>query len=194
MRSTHLPSVHRQGFSLVELLVVILIIAILMGLTVMGARYAMLKGYSSKTAIQLKVLETGLEKFQTDRMEYPNPSTGGSKVLYIALSGDGIAASDLPPNKPTYAGTPDGKIDNDNERKWSTYIEELLAPGGNKSLQKWVDPTSGYKIKDGFGEEIQYRCQVPAQASQQNSSYDLWSYGTDTSSAKNQQAKWIKNW
>lgn len=211
MKSALPPSV-RHGFSLVELLVVIMIIAILMGLTVVGTQFALAKSYESKTRIQIKTLEGGLEKFYNDRMEYPKPSTAataGSKVLYIALTGDGIGFTGT---TPTFTGATSGMIDNDNERKWTVYLEELLpasATKNAKSLQGWIDTSNlaTIRILDAFGNEIQYVCEVPAKTTQKNAGYDLWSYGTDSSldkasytapspsaAQKDKINKWIKNW
>lgn len=198
MKTRAISALHR-GFSLVELLVVIMIIAILMGLTVVGTQYAMSKSYENKTRMQLKTIETGLEKYFTERLEYPNPSTTGSGVLYMALTGDGVRSVNSA-GKPTF-GSPDGRIDDAESAIWPVYLEELVPAGGkSKGIQGWIDidvntgalkaPTN--PIIDGFGEPIQYICRGNPPAGQRNSTYDLWSYGTDT--AKNAEAKWIKNW
>lgn len=188
----------QEGFSLIELLVVIVIIAILMGLTVVGTQYAMSKASENRTRLQHKTLESGIEKFYNDRLEYPNPSaagtTPGSKALYIALTGDGIQAADLPPAKPTYAGTPNGARSGD-ELKWTVYLEELLSPGGNKSLQGWINNKDWTNpIIDGFGEPYQYSCRGTPPAGTRNTAYDLWSFGSDTTKSTANESKWIKNW
>lgn len=217
MKSTLHPRL-RGGFSLIELLVVILIIAILMGLTIIGTQYAMAKSFESKSRIQIKALETGLENFYKDRMEYPNPSpltakgtAGASKELYVALTGDGITAADItaltdgnPATLPTWGGTPDGKRETTDELKWSVYLEELMpasASTSTKALQGWINLAAigTAPIIDAFGNEIQYVCQVPALATQKNTSYDLWSFGTDSSvdpgtTDQTKTNKWIKNW
>lgn len=172
----HRPAARRTasgGFSLVELMVVILIIAILMGLTVSGARFALVKSWESKTRTQLEAIKLGLGKYKEENGEYP-PSTGGSEELYKALTGD----ENL-----------DGQL-TDEERKKGVFLEELLAPGGSKSIQGWVDNTTGkLKIVDAFGEEIEYK-----QPGDENALYDLWSYGSDKKKKKENQAKWITNW
>lgn len=203
---THASTSLHRGFTLVELLVVIMIIAILMGLTVVGTQYAMSKSYENKTRMQLKAIESGLEKYYADRMEYPNPSDSGSKVLYMALTGDGITAVDNN-GKPTF-GTPNGKLEDAEQARWPVYLEELV-PSGSKArgAQGWlnINPTTGLfvdataPIIDGFGEPLQYRCTGTPPSGTRNTTYDLWSYGTDTTKNMNETdpkklAKWITNW
>jgi len=182
----------KQGFTLIELLVVIMIIAILMGLTVVGTQYAMSKASENRTRMQHKTLESGIEKFYNDRLEYPNESTGSSKILYSALTGDGITA--ITNGKPAF-GTPDGKREGSTELQWTVYLEELLSPGGNKSLQGWVNNKDWSKpIIDGFGEPFEYVCKGTPPQGTKNTAYDLWSYGTDTTKSAANETKWIKNW
>ena len=204
MKVRSFPALHR-GFSLVELLVVILIIAVLMGLTVVGTQYAMSKSYENKTRMQIKAIETGIEKYHTERMEYPNPSTGGSAVLYMALTGDGITGVNN--GKPTF-GTPNARLEDAETARWPIYLEELVPTGSkSKAMQGWlnvnattglfIDPTA--PIIDGFGEPLQYVCKGEPPAGTRNTTYDLWSFGTDTTKNINETdpkklAKWITNW
>lgn len=193
-------SFHR-GFSLVELLVVIMIIAILMGLTIIGTQYAMSKSNENKTRMQLKTLETGIEKYYTERLEYPNPSVSGSKILYMALTGDGITGVDSY-GKPIF-GSPDGKLVAAEQARWPVYLEELVPTGSkSKGIQGWLNintATGAFKdvnspILDGFGESVQYKCTGKPPAGDRNTTYDLWSYGTDNTKSAAGEVKWIKNW
>lgn len=205
MKIRPLSALHR-GFSLVELLVVIMIIAILMGLTVVGTQYAMTKSYENKTRMQIKAIETGLEKYQSERLEYPNPSTSGSGVLYMSLTGDGITGVSNT-GKPTY-GAPNARLEDAELARWPVYLEELVPSGSKaKGIQGWlnINTTTGLfvdasnPIIDGFGEPLQYRCTGTPPAGTRNTTYDLWSYGTDTTKNMNEtdpkkMAKWITNW
>ena len=204
---TRASSALHRGFSLVELLVVIMIIAILMGLTVVGTQFAMTKSYENKTRMQIKAIETGLEKYFTERLEYPNPSPSGSAVLYMSLTGDGITGVNSSTGRPTY-GSPNGRLEDAEQARWPVYLEELVPSGSKaKGIQGWlnINPTTGLfvdataPIIDGFGEPLQYRCTGTPPAGTRNTTYDLWSYGTDTTKNMNETdakklAKWITNW
>ena len=175
---SHTHRFRRSGFSLIELLVVMLIITILIGLTVVGSQYAIVKGGESKARIQLKALESGLERYNADKGDYPT-STGGSRDLYIALTGDTDTNQSL----------------SDAEKANGLYLEELLHPGGKKGLIGWIDTSQGsLRIVDPFKEEWQYkRTGTPAQGDY-SPAYDLYSYGTDATKNPTNSAKWIKNW
>jgi hypothetical protein len=186
-----------------------------MGLTVVGTQFAMTKSYENKTRMQIKAIETGLEKYFTERLEYPNPSLSGSRVLYMTLTGDGITKADIdrmndgnPTTLPQFTGSIDGKLSNDEQAQWPVYLEELVPSGSKaKGIQGWlnINPTTGLfvdataPIIDGFGEPLQYRCTGTPPAGTRNTTYDLWSYGTDTTKNMNEtdtkkMAKWITNW
>jgi prepilin-type N-terminal cleavage/methylation domain-containing protein len=207
---TRVRSALHRGFSLVELLVVIMIIAILMGLVVVGSQYAMSKSYENKTRMQMKAIETALEKYFTERLEYPNPSNAGSGVLYMSLTGDGITGVNATTGRPTY-GSPDGKLADAEQARWPVYLEELVPSGSKaKGAQGWlnINPNTGIfvdpanPIIDGFGEPLQYVCRAQGNnppAGIRNTTYDLWSYGTDTTKNPNESdpkklSKWITNW
>ena len=168
-----LRGTRRNGFSLVELMVVMVIVAVLMALTVMGASFFMAKASENKTRMHLEVIKSALEKYAAANNEQYPKSEGGSKELYQALTGD----IDM-----------DGKISSDDERKNGTYLPELL--GNGKSMQGWIQVTgSTRKIIDAFGAEFQYRS-----PGEKNISYDLWSYGTDKKQQNSNEGKWIKSW
>ncbi len=167
------------GFSLVELLVVILMIGILMALAVVGTQYAMVKSRESKTQLQLELLKVGLEQYYRDNQAYPEATNPGharsdimrnNRALYQALSGDTL-------NNPR---NPTGTV----------YLEELLAPGGSGSLQGLVRQEGNNRvIVDAFDELINYM-----HPGMRNTTYDLWSYGRDISQNKEREELWITNW
>lgn len=163
----------RAAFSLVELLVVMGILAIVMGLTVVGSKVALTNAAENKARQQLKTLELGLESYYNDNGGYPE-SEDGSEDLYVALTGDADQNGQL----------------SEEEQKSGLYLEELLSPGGKKSLQDWVNRSGGRAtITDPWDAEYQYRA-----PGEQNALYDLWSYGTDAEQLPENEAKWIKNW
>jgi len=178
------------AFSLVELMVVILIIAILMGLALVGAGYARTKAAENKTKMVLETLKTALERYYADNQAYPVASQTGhtrdnaeanSAALYAALTGD---------------TNWNGSIDA-NENASAVYLEELLAPSGAGTMQNLVQAQAGRRfIIDGFGEAINYfnPATDDGRANMNNTAYDLWSYGTDATGNRTQTDKWITNW
>lgn len=186
------PSRRQAAFSLIELMVVILIIAILMALALVGAGYARTKAAENKTKLVLETLKTALERYYADNQAYPEAGQSGhtranaernSADLYAALTGD----TDR-----------NGRIEGD-EKKNGTYLEELLAPSGTGSMQNMVGTTgTGANARrfiiDGFGEAINYFNPSGSRDNMNNTAYDLWSYGTDATNDRSQPDRWITNW
>jgi len=176
-----------RGFSLVEMMVVVVIIAMLMALAVVGTQFAFRKGSEDKARQQIKALELGIESYNSDNSEYPKsptpngsgtPDQPGSQDLYVALTGDKNMNGKLEDEEQKLIGTP--------------YLPELLEGGaaGGKTIQGWVVQEGQTRmIVDPFGEEYQYRS-----PGEENALYDIWSYGSDTTKRPENQAKWIKNW
>jgi general secretion pathway protein G len=77
----------KAGFTLIELLTVMTIIGILAGLIVGASKYALTRSRRSSAAGRIATMETALEDYKADKGVYPNPSGGGSTVLYNELSG-----------------------------------------------------------------------------------------------------------
>lgn len=148
----HPSSRPSRGFTLVELLIVIAIIAILAGLTMGSFIFIMRKQADEKARIQISLLEKALEDYKIDNSVYP-PSTDGTTGLYEALYKNGLGAN------------PIGKI----------HLAEL---DPNNDKQGWIDDTGGsVKIVDPFGEEYIYRRGDDPQA--KNPDFDLASKGKD---------------
>lgn len=70
MKSTHLP-VARRGFTLVELLAVIVIIGILASLSLYAASVAWVAAKNGKIAMDIKQLETDLQAYYSKFQSYP---------------------------------------------------------------------------------------------------------------------------
>lgn len=62
---------NRKAFTLVELMIVVVIIAILAGLTTLGTRVAIRKSKEAVTRLSLEQLSMALEKYKNDVGEYP---------------------------------------------------------------------------------------------------------------------------
>lgn len=168
-----MKSIRRSGFTLIEMLVVISIIALLAGLVVGSASYVRDKQMREKAKAQVALLSKALEEYNMDMGEYPGladdtPEEGDvSEELYQALFKDGYDF--------TSPATPP-----DNWEKARKIYVPLLDPRDNK--QGWVEKVAAgaavppdLKILDPWGKPYRYR----KGANAQNPDYDLWSLGKD---------------
>lgn len=208
----------RAGFTLMELMVVIAIMALLATLTLMGFRFAQISAMRNRSTAFLKGISSGLENYHHEFGEYPRAkkasmtsqfgsksyNVGGALMLYQALSGDGDSEIDIASGS---LGASDGRIE-------GTEVSRVMFK--EMPLEMWKRDTSGYVVVDGFGHPFQYEAPNPLNKVQYgaastradndtvNTTFDLWSYGEDdehtnqtTLSAKKSDsvsAKWIKNW
>lgn len=193
-------SQRRTAFTLIELLVVIAIIMLLAGMTLGVFSMAQRSAMRDRTRAFHAAIKSGLEAYNSEYGEYPEPAgggtqefhgrtyqTGGALMLYQALSGDGSNAIKIAGG----GSASDGKWD-DNEKMLLTEMpKEMYNIRGKNS----------YMLVDGFGHPFQYSKGGTADAV--NTTYDLWSYSddesntNDTSAASKRDAakagKWIKN-
>lgn len=205
---------HAAGFTLLELLVVISIMALLASLTLMGFRHASITSSRNRTSAFHRGIMSALENYRTDNGEYPEPRSttqktnfgpasyeiGGALMLYQAISGDGNSEI-----RTAGAGSSssDGKLD-DAELS-AIYMKDMP-----KELV--VKTSNGWMLADGFGHPFQYTYpQLPDNAKKGtpstntiNTTYDLWSFAEDDKNTSNTtlgakqdtktSGKWIKNW
>ncbi|MCX6855212.1 MAG: prepilin-type N-terminal cleavage/methylation domain-containing protein [Verrucomicrobia bacterium] len=214
-------TVRQSGFTLIELITVVTIIALLFSLVVGGFTYADRYSKRQKTQVTIKAVRSGLENYSQEFGGYPATARGaeantvqiakksylavGAKCLYQAMSGDGFDSIDM--SSPG-AGVPqsDGELDL-NEAKY------VMLKDMPKEL--WVKNGSNFFMIDGFGHPIRYVKAAPATTggaaatplTVNLSSYDIWSYNEDdknltatsvetTTSEKLRVASqvWEKNW
>ena len=86
------PILRRQGFTLVEILVVISIMVVLMALTIGIGRWALLNAQVQKCTVQVKLFEKNIQDYDADNGEFP-PGDGSERSsidLYEALYEFGI--------------------------------------------------------------------------------------------------------
>ena len=151
---------HKSGFSLIELLVVVSIIVILAGITIGVMTQVSARRDISTTSKNIGMVRTKLEAYYNEQGFYPVGQDATSACVYKALSGD-----------PTGQGTdPTGTI----------YWPELN-DDRNPAL---VSTFNGFRvILDGFGESLRYRSASDTNGNPvQNVKYgdfDLWSIGPD---------------
>ena len=148
----------KQGFTLLEVLVVIAIIAVLASITVGGIGFYKRKAAESKTEVFIASVSQALDEYKSDEGVYPTDgadgSEGSSSVVYEALYGDADG---------------DGEVDDDAEAYLATLNPNSTGPALN------VQESDGsYVLMDGWKNELRYRS-----PGDQNPDFDLWSAGAD---------------
>ncbi len=192
--------VSQSGFSLIELMVVIMIIVVLAGMIAAALPGIQTSINRKNTRNFIAELESGIERYQIDNGIYPlnpDPTSGesaggdrqsigyeGSKVLYKRLSGDFDT---------------DGYVD-DGEK---IYVQKLDY-NSNKKSERPRSIKAGeneYLVIDTFNSPVRYYAQAPNIKPEDrktfNPTYDLWSIaGTNPSDSEvfSVQAKYITNW
>jgi prepilin-type N-terminal cleavage/methylation domain-containing protein len=203
-----------RGFTLMELMAVVAIMATLAALTMVGFRHAQTTAARNRTAAFHRAIISGLEQYNNDFGEFPTPRnpqavgnfsgreivSGGASMLYQALSGDGNDQIVLGTAGATQS---DGEVSASEVQfvKITDMPRELVMQSGNT----WV-------LADGFNRPFQYTKgpdkprpgEQPPNPTTMNPTYDLWSFAesenfpsnVDLSQKRDPKlsAKWIKNW
>jgi prepilin-type N-terminal cleavage/methylation domain-containing protein len=175
-----------RGFTLLELMVVISLIAILAGM-VLAAMPAVVNSVKRKeTKLSLKEMEAGLSSYHLDNGMFPvhaGDPVEGAFVLYKHLSGD---------------FDEDGILD-DVSAKTKIYVEGIdWNTSKNQKRDRVGDVGGRYALLDPFGSPIRYLCDPPGQKKKitRNPTYDIWSLGggDSDSDALEDRSKWLTNW
>jgi prepilin-type N-terminal cleavage/methylation domain-containing protein len=168
----------QAGFTLIEILVVIVIITILAGIVVGASKYAQTKQARSRAQAEIAVMEMALESYKNDNGVYPpstkdrTSNTANSILLYWALA----------------AG----------QKRYMTFKPNQLRNYGNTiNITIACDPTNSTVLNvvliDPFGQPYNYfnrpACSLDGQTN--STTFDLWSYGPDN---KKDTADDIVNW
>ena len=170
---SHPPS-PLNAFTLTEVMVVMIIIMILMGITIGGAKYAQTKAATARAQAEIATMETALESFKNDNGVYPQ-ITGTRDSGY----GKHFGATEIANSASLYAALTTPKV-------YMTF----------KPNQIQKDPVSGiYYIADPFGSPYNYYCKPGAVDQVNQATFDLWSYGpAGTNEPPNSIVNDITNW
>jgi general secretion pathway protein G len=154
----------KSGFTLIEILVVLVIIMILAGIIVGAAKYAQVRAARSRTQAEIATMETALESYKSDNGVYPRSTTTRSDAVNNGI--DLYAALVAGPNNP------------------KTYF--TFKPNQIRFIS--VTQTN---IIDPFGSPYNYYCNPGAVDQKNGATFDLWSYGPD---GQNGTSDDIMNW
>lgn len=85
----------RRGFTLVEILLVILILGMLAGVAIVALAGSRDRARIDTTKLKLKAIESAMETYNAHMQRYPSEQDGGLKALLVkpAEEGEGTTAS-----------------------------------------------------------------------------------------------------
>ena len=152
------------GFTLIELMVVMAIIAILAGLVLSTAGYVQRKSATSRAEAEIAAISTALESYKADMGDYPRGTNDGPNPTAAPNKGNNFLLTELMP------------AIGSGQKVYFEFSSSMLSKSS---------PTN---ILDPFGEQYGYR--YPGDPNRNGTNFfDLWSRaGTTNSNA------WIKNW
>jgi type II secretion system protein G len=171
------PRIHRPGFTLVELMSVIIIIVILAGMVMGGLGYVNERQARSKAQVQISLLSKALEEYKLDNGRYP--PTGN--ITGLQRGPDGSSTSRILFNA-LYFDSNNDRIGVPGDTTQKIYVPEL-DPVTSKQLWTTGRATATTPITDPWGNQYCYRSAKNEQgnpnAATQNPDFDLWSMGKD---------------
>jgi prepilin-type N-terminal cleavage/methylation domain-containing protein len=190
------PKQKQQGFTLLEMLTVMAVIAILAGLVLSTVGFVQRRGAVSRAQSEIQAMSSAMENYKADNGIYPRNS--GTDTLNPQSDADASASSYRTASRYLYgelSGDRDGNrtISSADQRPDETSLPKsyfqfkpnMLAPrtGGNVTA-----------IQDPFGYSYGYSTinQVDPNKGY-NPTFDLWSTGGGKAAAGDHK-KWIKNW
>jgi prepilin-type N-terminal cleavage/methylation domain-containing protein len=142
-----------RGFTLVELLIVIFIVALLATLILGAVNMAQKKARIAKTRSDLAAIASALEQYKSDFRSYPGQSEpiNTRTILAQALIGPGPATEDGAEGSGFRIPDPATNTFSPNSKKWEAY----LSP--ERFQTKRMPPVTGrWVILDHFGNPIRY--------------------------------------
>ena len=175
-----------RGFSLIELLVVITVIAILTALTMGVMGFANKFAAKRECETQIALLENAIEQYHGDVGVYPEGNN--SLVLYRALFGDGVGDDGV-------VGTDDdGEPDGVPDEGATVYLPQLNPRTNEKKMVK-LSGGRPVGLIDPWESEFLYVGGDEYKEQMNNPDFDLSSKGPDRkNSTREEQGDDLDNW
>lgn len=190
-----------QGFTLMELMVVVAIIVVLASLTVGGLSAMQRNQAKSKATTQIALLSNALEDYKSDMGRYPERFAGdntGSNTLYRSLFYEGYAynkrkgESDIAPEATEGEAT---KIYLPELDPTSTKQGWSSTPGGTGNAANPIGENN--TVLDPWGFSYNYLPAVDENGNEDidcnNPDFDLWSNGPDGQKGASDDDKFAKD-
>ena len=192
-----------QGFTLMELLIVISIIAMLVAITAAAATSMQKKARRLKADAQVQSITLGLEKYHQEYSEYPavkgsqkaefnglNYTVAGGRMLYQALSGDGTSAIKGLPGRPS-----NGKLNESGDGE--IFLSSADPANRAAGMVAQIGDSNNYFLQDPFEKPYQYKSKGDTTREEDlhnPETFDLWSFGFDDTGDASEAERWITNW
>jgi prepilin-type N-terminal cleavage/methylation domain-containing protein len=184
------------GFTLIELIVVVSIIAILAGLVLSTAGYARNKAARARAETEIAALAAACESYKADNGVYPANSDTNALNAQTSLDPSGYQAASLQLYNALFGATAGSRTPTTGAKSYFVFKPNMLFPADQTQPVQY--------IRDPFGNSYGYSTidnpvANPTPTPGYNPTFDLWSTaGVASSPTPNppatQQDLWIKNW
>jgi prepilin-type N-terminal cleavage/methylation domain-containing protein len=197
--TTQIGAWHKRrhtGFTLIELIVVVSIIAILAGLVLSTADYARKKSARARAETEIVALAAACESYKADNGVYPANSDTNALNAQTSLDPSGYQAASLQLYNALFGATAGSRTPTTGAKSYFVFKPNMLFPADQTQPVQY--------IRDPFGNSYGYSTidnpvANPTPTPGYNPTFDLWSTaGVASSPTPNppatQQGLWIKNW
>lgn len=180
-----------NGFTLIELVLVVGIIAVLTGLLLSTVGYARKKGALARAETEIAAMSAALENYKADNAIYPRDNTTNQYTDALDARQNLDATQTVYQNTSLYlyntlfGATGGSRVPSTGAKSYFVFKPNMLFPADQSQNVQY--------IQDPFGNSYGYSTANQANpAKGYNPTFDLWSTAGGTTS--NDIPKWIKNW
>ncbi len=190
----------RNGFTIIELLIVMAIIIVLAGLILATSGYVQDKGKRSRAEAEIAAMSAALESYKADNGVYPQNEATNSLDPDTTLSSAYLTASGLLYRELSGDKNADGQVTTaDADPSPKSYMSFKPAMMHRDNMSAGVssgNPVTA--VRDAFGFPYGYStAKASGGTSGYNPTFDLWSTAgrkKDSETDEEYRRRWIKNW